>query len=160
MNILWLKQIQWQFCKYKKTYSELSRDGLRFQNKKAHSTHTLWTAGSNSKNRDDSLTKSTPKGYLLISVVGMTSDGGGRSRALGGGRRRSPAVGRHGRRHELAGVHRKTRYGPLFAKPIAWGDRGGQRELTKRILETQGRLGGNWWLATADRGSCRTSASM
>ena len=59
INILWLKQIQWQFCKYKKMYSELSRDGLRFQNSdglrfqnmKAHFTYTLWTVGSNSENR-------------------------------------------------------------------------------------------------------------
>jgi hypothetical protein len=51
-------------------------------------------------------------------------------------------VERHGRGHELAGVHRKTRYGPLFAKPIGGGDKGVQRELTKRILEARGRLRG------------------
>jgi len=32
------------------------------------------------------------------------------------------------------------RYGPLFAKPIAWGDRGGVGELTWGQTKARGRL--------------------
>ena len=125
INILWPKQNQWQFSKYCKAYFDYV-----FKRRKTYSWNLIWTAGFNIEKDRVSLERFTPKGYLLISAVGVRSDDGGRSRALGGGRRRSPAVGRHGRRHELAGVHRKMRYGPLFAKPIAWGDRGGQGDLT------------------------------
>ena len=57
-------------------------------------------------------------------------------------------AGRHCRHLELAGVHRKTRYGPLFAKPIAWGDRGRVDELTKgeneRRKDVDSAVVGEW----------------
>jgi len=98
MNILWLKQFQWQFCKYKKTYFELSRDGLRFQNRKAHFTYMLWTAGSNSENREGSLTKMRMKGYVLFLAVDLEMNGFGRSREAGRWPAAISTVERHCRR--------------------------------------------------------------
>ena len=46
-----------------------------------------------------------------------------------------------------------SRYGPLFAKLIAWRDVGGQRELTKGVLEARGRLEGGRPRDLADVGA-------
>jgi len=67
-------------------------------------------------------------------------------------------AGRHCQHLKLAGVQRKTRYGPLFAKPIAWGDRGRVDELTK-VKTSAGRT---WTRLSSENGgrtpSCKFGA--
>jgi len=49
MNILWLKQTQWQFCKFEKTYFESSRGSLRFSKQQSVFPKTLRMAGYKTK---------------------------------------------------------------------------------------------------------------
>ena len=46
MNILWPKQIQWQFCKYQKAHFEVTWSKLRFQSQVAYFIKVLRTARS------------------------------------------------------------------------------------------------------------------
>ena len=157
MNILQPKEIEWQTCNLMKTYFESYRGKIRFLKDKACFWKGVKDCGFIQKNSEGSLSKSTPKGYLLILGVDFKSDsheidleGGGWPMAA---RSDSGAVVGHCHRR---GAHRSSafeRFQTLIDAPRACGDSGGQRELTKGILGARGRLGGGRPRDLADVGA-------
>jgi len=78
MKILWLKQFQWQTCKYQKTYSRPKPIVFTFYKLKSVFFESIKDGGLNFASSRGSLAKNRSKGYVLFLSVRSWSNGGKR----------------------------------------------------------------------------------
>jgi len=75
INILWPKENQWQFCKYRKRNLNLSRAIYVFGKRKRILEIRFRIAGSKYKELRGSLIKIPTNGYVKFSAVDLESNG-------------------------------------------------------------------------------------
>jgi hypothetical protein len=71
MEILRLKQVEWQNCKYQKTYFSFTETKYVFNRSRRTRVITFWTAGFKLEKGRDSLARLRMNRYLLITTVGF-----------------------------------------------------------------------------------------